>query len=124
MRRSFSGRLPRLVAALLGCDPARPGTGGSWPEPGSAVSGFGVVSVDEPRRLVISGRHRFSRYAIVLRVVPEGSESRCLLESRAAFPGLHGRLYRLAVIGSGGHRASVRRLLGRIRVEAEAAGTF
>jgi hypothetical protein len=34
--------------------------------------------------------------------------------TQAAFPGLRGRLYRAAVIGSGGHRIITRRLLRQV----------
>jgi hypothetical protein len=40
--------------------------------------------------------------------------SRLRAETHAAFPGLLGRLYRAAVIGSGGHRLVTRRLLRQI----------
>lgn len=32
----------------------------------------------------------------------------------AKFPGIRGKIYRALVIGSGGHRVMVRRMLGRI----------
>ena len=41
------------------------------------------------------------------------------MESRAAFPGPQGRLYRLAVVGSGGHVVAVRRMLTGIRRAAD-----
>jgi hypothetical protein len=36
----------------------------------------------------------------------------------AAFPGLHGKVYRALVIGSGGHRVVVRRMLKRIAAQS------
>jgi hypothetical protein len=83
------------------------------------VPGFRVAEARPPERLVIEGRHRFARYAIVLRVEPRPGGARCRLESRAAFPGWRGRAYRLAVVGSRGHLLGVRRLLGAIRRGAE-----
>jgi hypothetical protein len=61
--------------------------------------------------LVLAGRHRFSRYAIVLRFEEQDGGTLCRLESRAEFPGLHGRAYRLAVISSRAHVVAVRLLL-------------
>lgn len=40
----------------------------------------------------------------------------------AAFPGIHGRVYRALVIGSGGHRIVVRRMLQRIAAAAGQVG--
>jgi hypothetical protein len=107
-----------LVARLLGCDP--PSSGG-WERPGvgSAVPGFEVVAADRPRLLAVAGSHRFSRYGIVLRIEPADGAVRCRAESRAAFLGVAGRLYRLAVVSTGGHAAAVSHLLARIRRAAE-----
>ena len=115
---SLSGPLSGRLARLLGCDPA---VMADWEEPdvGSSVPGFRIAVAERPRLLVVSGCHRFSRYGIVFRVVASGDGSRCCAESRAAFPGLHGRLYRLAVIGTGTHRVAVRRLLQRVKRTAE-----
>jgi hypothetical protein len=57
-----------------------------------------VVAAHRPHLLAIWGRHR------------------------SEFPGLRGRLYRLAVIGSGGHVAAVRRMVLRIKRAAERRG--
>ena len=89
----------RLFGRVLGCDP-----------PG----GFGVETATRPDLLVLTGRHRFSRYAIVLRFEAVGDGTLCRLESRAAFPGIRGRTYRLAVVRSGFHVLAVRRLLREI----------
>jgi hypothetical protein len=108
-RGNLSGPLPSLAGRLLGCDPG----------PGAELVGFREVEADRPRLLVIAGRHRFSRYGIVLRVDPAPGGARCRLESRAVFPGLHGKAYRLAVVGSGAHVVAVRRLLRQVRRAAE-----
>lgn len=113
LRESFSGSA-RLFARLLGCDPSEV-SGWDRPAVGSSIPGFRVVAADRPRLLVLAGRHRFSRYGIVLRLEPGEAGTLCRLESRGAFPGPHGRLYRMAVIGSGGHVVGVRRLLRGIR---------
>ena len=71
--------------------------------------------------LALEGRHAFSVYALVFRIAPVGSgSSRLAAESRASFPGPHGRLYRALVIGSRGHVLAVRRILGRVAKRAEA----
>ena len=63
------------------------------------------------RDLVLSGRHRFSAYALIFRLEADGpGRTRMSAETRAAFPGWTGRLYRMLVIGTGGHAAGIRRL--------------
>jgi hypothetical protein len=110
----------RWAARLIGCDPAA-ASGWDRQAVGSAVAGFAVVTAERPHLLVVAGRHRFSRYGIVVRIEPEAAGARCRAESRAAFPGPHGALYRQAVVGTGGHVLGVRRLLAGIRRTAEAA---
>jgi hypothetical protein len=118
LRGTFAASGARSAARLLGCDPARDHGG-----VGATVPGFRIVTADEPRLLVVAGRHRFSRYGIVVRLTPTGDRTRVALESRAEFPGVHGRLYRLAVIGTGGHVVAVRRLLAGVRRAAEGIRT-
>jgi hypothetical protein len=79
------------------------------------VPGFSVVRSQAPRVLELRGRHRFSRYALIFELAVAG-DSGCTLsaQSWAEFPGLAGRAYRTLVIGSGGHRLVVRRLLREI----------
>jgi hypothetical protein len=107
LRRDLGGSA--WFARLLGCDPSR-GTAEFAGRPGEALPGFRVIEAEPGRRLVLRGRHRFADYALTF--VLDGA----LLSARthAAFPGLRGRLYRAAVIGSGGHRLVTRRLLRRI----------
>jgi hypothetical protein len=118
------GRLGRSSAArryarLVGATPAdRSGDGVL--EVGMTVPGFEVVEVDAPRRLLLAGRHRFARYSLELDVRPADGGAACRLTSRALFPGPLGRLYRTAVLGSGGHVVAVRRLLDGVRRRAEA----
>ena len=116
---SFSAPWTRWLARLLRADPA---VASGWTQPavGSAVPGFRIVAAHRPDLLVVAGRHRFSRYGIVFRIEPvAGGRARCRAESRADFPGLPGRLYRLAVIGSGGHVIAVRRMLKGITQAAQ-----
>jgi hypothetical protein len=74
--------------------------------------GFTVTGRDAPERLVLEGRHPFSRYALVFLVHPvDGGGSRVRAQTWAAFPGAHGRAYRALVIGSGMHARIVRRMV-------------
>lgn len=95
----------------------------SGPRPlgeGSTLPGFHVVSAVPGSVLVLQGRHRFSTYALTFRLddVSPG-RSRLHAETRAAFPGLAGRAYRLLVISTRGHVVLVRRLLARVRDRSE-----
>jgi hypothetical protein len=118
LEASFSAPWPRRLARLLGTDPAL-ASGWKRPAVGSAIPGFRIVAAHRPDLLVISGSHRFSRYGIVFRIEPLAEGARCRAESRAGFPGLLGGLYRLAVVGSGGHVVAVRRMLLGIKRAAE-----
>ena len=94
-----------LYARLVGCEDGKP---------------FVVAESRRPAELVLTGRHRFSRYQLAFQFVPDGP-SRTVLSAatRAEFPGLGGRLYRAAVIGSGGHRLAMRAMLAELRRRAE-----
>jgi hypothetical protein len=107
LRREMGRGAP--IARLLGCDPAQ-GTVEFAGRPGDAVPGFRVVEAEPGRRLVLRGRHRFSDYALTFVL----SGDRLCAQTHAAFPGVLGRLYRSAVIGSGGHARVTRRLLRQI----------
>src|SRR5262245_25359754 len=103
LRREMSGNTP--LARLLGCDPAQ-GTAQSVGQSGDAVPGFRVVEAEPGRRLALRGRHRFANYALTFLF-----DDDCLrAQTHAAFPGVLGRLYRAAVIGSGGHGLVTRHL--------------
>jgi hypothetical protein len=115
---AFSAAPARWAAAALGCVPAA-ASGWDRQAVGSSVPGFAVVTAERPHLLVVAGRHRFSRYGIVVRIEPDAAGALCRAESRAAFPGLHGALYRQAVVGTGGHVLGVRRLLAGVRRAAE-----
>ena len=107
LRRQMGGSA--TIARILGCDPAR-GTAEFAGRPGEAVPGFRVEESEPGRRLALRGRHRFANYALTF--VVDGDRLRA--QTNAAFPGILGRLYRAAVIGSGGHRLVTRHLLRRI----------
>lgn len=96
-------------ARILGCDPAE-STAEFAGQPGDTVPGFRVVEAELGRRLALRGCHRFATYALTF--VIDGDRLRA--QTHAAFPGVLGRLYRAAVIGSGGHRIITRRLLRKV----------
>jgi hypothetical protein len=119
---TFATPAARAVAVALGCEPSAVS---AWdrPDVGSTVPGFRVVAAEPPSLLVVSGRHRFSRYGIVFRLEPAGSGARVRAETRAAFPGPAGALYRRAVIGTGGHAVATTHLLrGAARAAERRAG--
>lgn len=107
--------LPRMAAAgrtlarALGCEPAS-GTPVFTGSPGDTIPGFRVVDGSAGERLMLEGRHRFSRYRLEFLVDDRQLRAR----THAAFPGWHGRLYRTAVVGSGAHRLVTRSWLHRI----------
>jgi hypothetical protein len=90
--------------------------------PMPAVIGFQLDEAIPPSRLALKGRHPFSVYKLIFELVetPRSTEVRAV--TLAAFPGIHGRIYRALVIGSGGHRIVVRRMLARIAAAAERVG--
>ena len=115
IRTDLGNRPPAPVLLMLKPEPEL--KRGDWrqtPRPGDSLPGFQVAAVRPFERLALEGRHRFSRYALVFEL--EQSASGCILtaQSWAEFPGLTGRLYRAAVIGTRGHRIVVRRLLARV----------
>ena len=95
----------------------------SGPRPlavGSTVPGFRVTTAVPATELVLTGRHRFSDYAFVFRLEPiVPGRTRLRAETRADFPGATGGVYRLLVVGTGGHAWAVRRLLATVRRRSE-----
>jgi hypothetical protein len=82
------------------------------------TSGFELAEEVEPRRVVLTGRHRFARYRLVFSLEEEpGPATRLSALSFAAFPGARGRLYRGLLLGTRGHVLAVRHMLRRIRRE-------
>ncbi|GGR74277.1 hypothetical protein GCM10010169_17680 [Micromonospora fulviviridis] len=106
-----------LLAHLLGTVPRR--AGGPPLTEGAAVPGFAVAEAVPGRRLRLAGRHRFSRYVLRFDLADHTGGTLVSARTYAEFPGPHGALYRLLVIGSGGHRLAVRRMLRDIRDRAE-----
>lgn len=76
-------------------------------------SGFALSTVGS--RIELTGQHRFSRYRLEFLVTP----GRLTARSFGEFPGLHGRLYRLAVVSSGAHVLAVRHMLTSITAASE-----
>ena len=98
-----------LGARLLGCDPVRESPGFAGLE-GEALPGFLVVEAEPGRRLVLRGRHRFSEYQLAF-VLEDGA---LRARTHAAFPGVRGRLYRAAVIGTRAHVVVTRWMLRQV----------
>jgi hypothetical protein len=118
--RSSSRKMAPRIARTLGCSETE--SHGDPGHIGSTLPGFVVARVVEPAVLALEGRHRFSRYGLVFRLEPT-KDDRTLLraETRASFPGIAGRLYRVLVIGTRGHVLAVNSLLRSIRRRAERA---
>jgi hypothetical protein len=92
-------------------------------DPASVGVGFALDEATPHQRFVLKGRHPFSVYRWVFELDDEGPKrTRVRSQTWAAFPGLHGTLYRALVIGSGGHRIAVRWMLRRIGAKAQACG--
>jgi hypothetical protein len=85
-------------------------------------SGFAVAATTPGEQVTLEGRHRFSVYRLVLDVGDGPSPGTTTLRAttHAAFPGPHGRAYRLLVIGSGVHVVATTRILHAIGRRAEA----
>ena len=93
---------------------------GDLHHPGGTLPGFVVSRSIAPVMLALLGEHRFSRYAIVIRIdLLPGQRSRVRLETRAEFTGKKGLFYRAGVLGTRGHVLVVRRLLRSIKRRAE-----
>lgn len=116
---SFASARGRGPARLLACEDTEP----SGPRPlaqGSAFPGFHVETAEPGDRLALAGRHRFSTYLLTFRLEDAGAgNTRLIAETRAAFPGLRGRIYRALVIGTRMHVLVTKRLLVASKRRAE-----
>ncbi|MET0702320.1 MAG: hypothetical protein ABWY93_21920, partial [Mycobacterium sp.] len=84
-------------------------------DPATVPPGFVLDEAIPGERLVLKGRHPFSIYQLIFELAgPSADTTEVRAITLAAFPGLHGTLYRALVIGSGGHTVVVRRMLRRI----------
>ena len=112
LRRQMGGSAG--FARLLGCDPAT-SSDSLTGRVGETVPGFRVVAAEPGKRLELRGGHRFSNYALTFEL--DGNRVRA--QTHAEFPGVLGRMYRLAVITSGAHKLVTRRLLREIARAAQ-----
>jgi hypothetical protein len=86
-------------------------------DPSTVPAGFVLDDAQRPERFALKGRHPFAVYRWVFELDAEPSDStrtRLRATTWAAFPGLHGKIYRALVIGTGGHRVVTRLTLKRI----------
>jgi hypothetical protein len=107
VRSRLARPAPALLAALWRLEPA---------------SGFAVAEEAAPHHLALRGHHRFSRYELSFDVDAGPDGVMLTARTSAVFPGIAGRAYRALVIGTGGHRIIVRRMLEHIARSAERAG--
>jgi hypothetical protein len=110
-------QIPRFAsgggfARLLGAQPSR-ASGGPLGA-GATLPGFEVAQAVAGHRLVLVGRHRFSRYALTVTLSQQPEGTMLSARTQAEFPGFRGAAYRLLVIGSGIHALLVARLLRTI----------
>lgn len=99
-----------ISAAVLGC--AERSVRGAPDRVGSTIPGFHVARSEAPLVLRLEGRHRFSEYGLEFRISPlHHRRSEICAETRAAFPGTQGDVYRALVVGSHGHAIAMWRLL-------------
>jgi hypothetical protein len=105
--------LPRWLAGAWGLEPlTRTGAWDPAVAVGDTVPGFTIAELEPARVLALRGRHRFSEYELRFELDRRAADrTRLRAISSADFPGIKGRLYRLLVIGTGGHRVAVRRIL-------------
>lgn len=107
LRRSFGGsRGSRLFARVVGVRDRDP------------IAGFRIAEEEPGRRLVLEGEHRFARYRWTFRL----EDGRLSATTHAAFPGLHGRIYRTLILPTGFHARAVKRVLAAT-ARAAARGT-
>lgn len=112
---------PRLARAL---GAAHAETDGEPGRIGATVPGFVVARSVRPAVLALMGQHRFARYALIFSILEKPSGLVLLsAQTRAEFPGLKGKAYRAAVIGTRGHVVATSSILRRVRRRAEHART-
>jgi hypothetical protein len=78
-------------------------------------AGFEIARSTPLVDLDLAGRHRFSRYLLAFEL-SDGPGGGTVLRARsfAVFPGPHGRVYRLLVIGTRFHVLATKRILGSV----------
>lgn len=79
-------------------------------------AGFEVSESSRPDRLILAGRHRFSRYRLAFELGRgPGGTTQLRARSYAAFPRVHGRVYRALVIDTRLHVLATNRILRSVR---------
>jgi hypothetical protein len=112
------GRTGAPISRALGC--AQTETEGQVGEIGSTIPGFVVTRSVRPAVLALMGQHRFSRYALIFRILEKPSGLVLLsAQTRAEFHGAKGRAYRGLVIGTRGHVVVIAGILRGVRRRAE-----
>jgi len=111
LRKTIGGSA--AFARVLGCEPGQSSEDFAG-KVGETLPGFRVVDAERGHRLTLEGRHRFSRYRLMFLI----DDAQIRAHSDGAFPGVLGRLYRAAVIGSGGHKIITRRMLRQVSAAA------
>ena len=92
-------------------------------DPSTVPIGFVVDEARAPERFALKGRHPFAVYRLVFELADEAPQrTRLRALTWAAFPGVHGKVYRALVIGTGAHRIAVRGMLKRIAGRARPRG--
>jgi hypothetical protein len=110
-------RVPSLGTRLLQAEPAI--RSGDPLLAGATLPGFAVLRAEPAEELALQGRHRFSSYALIFRLAKGDRHTMLSAETRAAFPGVSGRVYRGLVIDTRAHVLVVRALLRATRRRAE-----
>ena len=92
--------------------------------PATVPIGFALDEARPYDRFALKGRHPFAVYQLVFELENDRAPRRTRVRALtwAAFPGLHGKVYRALVIGTGGHRLAVRGMLKRVAAEAHRRG--
>ena len=119
--RMGGGRPGPLISRALGAFYTE--VRGEPGETGSTIPGFVVARSIPTAVLALMGQHRYSRYALIFRIVESvDGASELSAETRAEFPGLQGRVYKTLVIGTRGHVLATRHILANVRKRAERSG--
>ncbi|MGC1212255.1 MAG: hypothetical protein WA890_13425 [Micromonospora sp.] len=105
------------LAHLLATEPRR--AYGSALEQGTTVPGFAVAEAEPGRLVRLAGHHRFSRYTLTFTLLPRPDGTLLSARTDAAFPGVHGWVYRRLVISSGAHQVLTRRMIRTVGRHAE-----
>ncbi len=119
LRRGGTSSATRRYARLVRCVP-RELRSIDHPTPGTTTFyGFAVAGLAPGERLVLDGRHAFSRYRLEFEITPAPHGIVLSATTYAVFPGALGALYRAAVIGTRMHVLVTRSLLRSVANRAD-----